>query len=81
MPQYLCSTLLLLASISISATAATNKFTPENSATKRNLVLVTIDGLRWQELFSGADPSLLKNEKFVRAGHQIKEKFWHDVSS
>lgn len=30
-------------------------------APAHNLVVVTIDGFRWQELFTGADPSLLAN--------------------
>lgn len=56
----------LLISINVSAAASTN------------LVLITIDGFRWQELFAGADPSLLNNKKFVREEHHVKEKFWHD---
>ena len=56
----------LLISINASATAS------------KNLVLVTIVGFRWQELFTGADPSLLNNQKFVRADRHVKEKFWHD---
>jgi len=46
--------------------------------TDKNLVLVTIDGLRWQELFSGADATLLNNKKFVRARQDVIEKFWHN---
>lgn len=30
------------------------------------LVVVTIDGLRWQEVFGGADPDLLYNERWTR---------------
>lgn len=44
----------------------------------QNLVLVTIDGLRWQELFGGIDHNLLKNEKFVKDKANIKAKFWHE---
>ena len=29
------------------------------------VVLVTLDGLRWQELFSGADPLLISNTEYV----------------
>ncbi|WP_406664475.1 alkaline phosphatase family protein [Gallaecimonas sp. GXIMD1310] len=29
-----------------------------------NLVIVTIDGMRWQDVFRGADDSLMKNKKF-----------------
>jgi arylsulfatase A-like enzyme len=60
--------MLLLSCFSIKVIAAPDK----------NLVLVTIDGLRWQELFSGADPSLLNNKKFVRENNHVKEQFWHD---
>lgn len=51
------------------------------AATKPNLVLVTIDGLRWQELFSGADHDLLNNKSFVRENQHAKEKFWHKESA
>jgi len=48
-----------------------------SAANKQNLILVTIDGLRWQELFTGIDPNLMNNEKFVRESSHVKEKFWH----
>jgi len=70
--------MLLLTGFSINANADKGNSAIDNTASGTNLVLVTIDGLRWQELFSGADPALLKNEKFVRQGHHVQEKFWHD---
>jgi len=30
-----------------------------------NVVLITLDGLRWEELFMGADPRIIKNKKYV----------------
>jgi len=33
-----------------------------SSAKTRNVLMVTADGLRWQEVFGGADPALLKKE-------------------
>ena len=33
------------------------------SMTEQNLILVTIDGVRWQEVFRGIDPVLVKNSK------------------
>lgn len=30
-----------------------------------NVVLITLDGLRWQELFNGVDPRIIKNKRFV----------------
>jgi len=74
-------TLLLtgyILSFSSSINAASVNSGTASSEINKNLVLVTIDGLRWQELFSGADLSMLNNKKFVREDHHIKEKFWHD---
>src|SRR5688500_9744947 len=36
----------------------------QESKTK-NLVIVTLDGYRWQELFEGADARILKNKKYT----------------
>lgn len=41
------------------------------------LVIVTIDGLRWQEAFGGADAKLLNNKDFVENIDAIKTRFWH----
>jgi len=43
-----------------------------------NLFLVTIDGLRWQELYTGADDSLITNTKFVQDTLELKQLFWAD---
>lgn len=40
------------------------------------IVIVTIDGLRWQEVFSGADELLIKDEKLVRNVPRLMEAFW-----
>lgn len=31
-----------------------------------NIILITLDGLRWQEVFNGADPSMLQDKKLVK---------------
>jgi arylsulfatase A-like enzyme len=41
-----------------------------------NVVLITIDGLRWQELFKGADPSIITNKRFINDGPKLKESYW-----
>ena len=33
---------------------------------ENKVFLITLDGLRWQELFSGADSLLVKNKKYVK---------------
>lgn len=40
------------------------------------VVLITLDGLRWQELFSGADPLLVSNKEYVHDTTGLKNKFW-----
>jgi phosphopentomutase/2,3-bisphosphoglycerate-independent phosphoglycerate mutase family metalloenzyme len=43
-----------------------------------NVVLITIDGLRWQEVFRGADPDLIANGGYVNNPEQLRADFWHD---
>ena len=44
------------------------------------LVIITFDGLRWQELYSGADEGLVGNEKFVRQPSELKDKYWKETA-
>ncbi|MGA7590435.1 MAG: hypothetical protein WBW02_07975, partial [Candidatus Sulfotelmatobacter sp.] len=46
----------------------------------RNVVLIVSDGLRWQEVFTGADPNLL-NEKhggIWATPEQLRHDYWND---
>ena len=42
------------------------------------IVLITLDGLRWQELFQGADQGLITNNLYVKHPNQLKDFFWDD---
>src|SRR5690606_22529234 len=42
------------------------------------VILITLDGLRWQELFGGADPQLIGNKTFVADVDMLRETFWRD---
>ncbi|MFN0056719.1 MAG: AP protein [Planctomycetales bacterium] len=45
----------------------------------RNVLLVTYDGLRWQELFGGCDETLLnKDSGGIRDVAVVKDRFWRD---
>ena len=47
-----------------------------------NVILVTMDGLRWQELFGGADQRLInKEDGNVDKPKLTREKFWRDGPS
>ena len=43
------------------------------------LVIITFDGLRWQELYCGADEDLVGNSRFVKNPEALKEKYWRDT--
>jgi len=70
-----------LASVSISFVFAVPS--AQAQLKTRNVVLIVSDGLRWQEVFTGADPDLL-NEKhggIWETPEQLRRKFWSDDPS
>ena len=49
-----------------------------HSQTKtKNVILFTIDGLRWQEVFNGADTALLNNKTYTKKPEDLTKKFWN----
>ena len=44
-----------------------------------NIIIITTDGLRWQELFEGMDPAIAKDRKFNQGDSTyIFKKFWSE---
>lgn len=43
-----------------------------------NVVLITLDGLRWQELYTGADSLLIGDDRYVDQADELAERFWRD---
>lgn len=41
-----------------------------------NIVIVTLDGMRWQELFGGADSVLLRNSNYTKERQNTTKLFW-----
>jgi len=41
-----------------------------------NVFLITIDGLRWQEVFAGADSSFFDDRDYVNDSTNIAKRFW-----
>ena len=62
---------LLLAGLSLVACNDDN--------VERRLVVITIDGLRWQELFTGADSFLVANARYVASPDSLKQAYWRDT--
>ncbi|HVZ96822.1 MAG TPA: alkaline phosphatase family protein [Chitinophagaceae bacterium] len=42
----------------------------------RNIVVITIDGFRWQEVFAGADSLLINNEDYTPDAETMKSLYW-----
>lgn len=46
---------------------------------EQKIVLVTLDGLRWQELFTGADSLLIENKDYVNDTEKLRSDFWKNT--
>lgn len=44
----------------------------------KNVIVITIDGFRWQEVFTGADNQLLNDKAYVGNPDALKKKYWND---
>ncbi len=44
----------------------------------QNVFLITLDGLRWEELYTGADAALIRDENYVRDTTALMHAFWAD---
>jgi hypothetical protein len=45
----------------------------------RNIFIITTDGFRWEELFTGADSSLLSDARYVKDIPLTREMFWDNI--
>ena len=43
-----------------------------------NIIIITLDGFRWQEMFNGADAALINDTSFVSDTCGVKKLFWAD---
>jgi len=44
----------------------------------QKLIIVTLDGYRWQELFGGADPALLNDPRWTADTAGNRRRYWHE---
>jgi hypothetical protein len=51
---------------------------PLSTQAADNVVLITFDGLRWQELFRGLDRELASHEEYSEQSERLLENFWRD---
>src|SRR5689334_14171069 len=64
---------LFLGSAVLTLTAAQGATTPA-----RNVIFITIDGLRWQEFFGGANSEYFKRDK-NGSGGEPERRFWREL--
>lgn len=54
--------------------------TAQPAARTKHLFIITIDGFRWQEVFTGADPLLVTNPDYVRDTALTREMYWDSTA-
>ncbi|CAL2078227.1 lipoprotein precursor [Tenacibaculum sp. 190524A02b] len=54
--------------------------TVKNIDASQKVFLITLDGLRWQELFTGADSLLINNTTYTKDTSYLKAKYWKKES-
>lgn len=75
------SILLVLMLMSLLLEGWTRNVHAQDSSSATKIVLITLDGFRWQELFTGADSLLVGNQDYVSDTSSLKEKFWRETST
>lgn len=65
-------TSLFLISLLISFSPA------EAEDSSANLILVTLDGVRWQEVFGGVDQDLIGDERYTENPELMEETYWRE---
>lgn len=71
--RVLLFTLLAFAITSVFAPTAAGQ---SGDRATEHVFLITLDGLRWEELFTGADSTLLFDERYVDDVDRLRERFW-----
>ena len=67
--------LLALVAVPFLFNACQDKSVDQN---QEHVFLVSLDGLRWQELFSGIDSSLMNDKDYVGNPEELVAAFWDD---
>src|SRR5579859_642779 len=71
----------LLASVLVLLTTSSfPSVTAQRLPKTRHLFIITIDGFRWQEIFTGADPLLISDKQYVRDTALIRQLYWDSTA-
>ncbi|HEY4936223.1 MAG TPA: hypothetical protein VII44_06575 [Puia sp.] len=52
----------------------------QSGSSTQNIFIITTDGFRWQEAFTGADPDLINNPRYVHDTALMKELYWDSTA-
>lgn len=55
-----------------------NNFAQTKTTKTENIILITFDGLRWQELFKGADSLMIDDTGLIESPGSLLKDFWHE---
>jgi hypothetical protein len=48
----------------------------QSDSSTQNIFIITTDGFRWQEIFTGADSELINDQRFVADPALLKQLYW-----
>ncbi len=68
------STYILVVLVLFAFTVHAQK--PAQHKETNNVIIITLDGLRWQEMFTGADSIIINDSGYTRNPTRAKEKYW-----
>ncbi|MGI8600543.1 MAG: hypothetical protein ACR2KB_14925 [Chitinophagaceae bacterium] len=68
----------LLIIISLNAVGQITAGNVKDEPNGNNVFIITLDGLRWQELFKGADGAILNNTFYTKNLSSAKKNYWSD---
>jgi len=69
MKSAFCCSLLLVICLSLAS---------QSTQEPQNIFIITTDGFRWQEVFSGADSALINNPLYVQDTSLVKAMYWDE---
>lgn len=64
----------------LAASLIASSLAAQPVAKTRHLFIITIDGFRWQEVFTGADPLLVGNTDYVRDTALTRSLYWDSTA-
>lgn len=66
----------LLMVIAITVANAQNNRGIKNKTKTENLVMIALDGMRWQEIFGGVDSTLMNSSVYTKNSKRMNKEFW-----